>query len=120
GDGGGGRCARDRLGRRGRGSAPGGGLRPRRRGGARRGAPPRGAREGGGGGGGGVERPGLTPGIVQDAGTNRVLMLAWMDEEALRRTRDSGEAWFWSRSRQTYWRKGGTSGNTPPVGEARA
>jgi phosphoribosyl-ATP pyrophosphohydrolase/phosphoribosyl-AMP cyclohydrolase len=59
------------------------------------------------------------PAIVQDAGTNRVLMLAWMDEEALRRTRESGEAWFWSRSRQAYWRKGETSGNTLAVEELR-
>ena len=66
-----------------------------------------------------MERPDLTPAIVQDAGTNRVLMLAWMDEEALRRTRESGEAWFWSRSRQTYWRKGETSGNTLAVEELR-
>jgi phosphoribosyl-AMP cyclohydrolase / phosphoribosyl-ATP pyrophosphohydrolase len=66
-----------------------------------------------------MERPDLTPAIVQDAGTNRVLMLAWMDEEAIRRTRESGEAWFWSRSRQNYWRKGETSGNTLAVEELR-
>ena len=46
-------------------------------------------------------------------------MLAWMDEEALRRTRESGEAWFWSRSRQEYWHKGATSGNTMAVVEVR-
>ena len=46
-------------------------------------------------------------------------MLAWMDEEALRRTRESGEAWFWSRSRQEYWHKGATSGNTMAVVEIR-
>ena len=66
-----------------------------------------------------MERPDLMPAIVQDAGTNRVLMLAWMDEEALRRTRESGEAWFWSRSREAYWRKGETSGNTLAVEELR-
>jgi len=66
-----------------------------------------------------MERPELTPAIVQDAGSGRVLMLAWMDEEALRRTRESGEAWFWSRSRQEYWRKGATSGNTMAVEELR-
>jgi phosphoribosyl-ATP pyrophosphohydrolase/phosphoribosyl-AMP cyclohydrolase len=66
-----------------------------------------------------MERPDLTPAIVQDADTNRVLMLAWMDEEALRRTRESGEAWFWSRSRETYWHKGETSGNTLTVEEIR-
>jgi len=46
-------------------------------------------------------------------------MLAWMDAEAERRTRESGEAWFWSRSRQEYWRKGATSGNTLAVEELR-
>jgi phosphoribosyl-AMP cyclohydrolase / phosphoribosyl-ATP pyrophosphohydrolase len=54
----------------------------------------------------------LIPAIVQDADDGRVLMLAWMDEEALRRTRETGEAWFWSRSRQELWHKGETSGNT--------
>lgn len=66
-----------------------------------------------------MERPDLTPVIVQDAETNRVLMLAWMDDEAQRRTRESGEAWFWSRSREEYWRKGATSGNTLAVDELR-
>jgi phosphoribosyl-ATP pyrophosphohydrolase/phosphoribosyl-AMP cyclohydrolase len=61
----------------------------------------------------------LLPAIVQDAGDGRVLMLAWMDDEALRRTRESGEAWFWSRSRQEYWHKGATSGNTMAVEEIR-
>jgi phosphoribosyl-ATP pyrophosphohydrolase/phosphoribosyl-AMP cyclohydrolase len=66
-----------------------------------------------------MERPELTPAIVQDAASGRVLMLAWMDAEALRRTRESGEAWFWSRSRQEHWRKGATSGNTFAVEELR-
>ena len=66
-----------------------------------------------------MERPELTPTIVQDAASGRVLMLAWMDAEALRRTRESGEAWFWSRSRQEHWRKGATSGNTLAVEELR-
>jgi phosphoribosyl-ATP pyrophosphohydrolase/phosphoribosyl-AMP cyclohydrolase len=66
-----------------------------------------------------VTQPELRPAIVQDAETGRVLMLAWMDEEAERRTRDSGEAWFWSRSRQEYWHKGATSGNTMAVEELR-
>ena len=57
----------------------------------------------------------LTPVIVQDAETNRVLMLAYADEEALRRTRETGEAWFWSRSRKELWQKGATSGNTMAV-----
>jgi phosphoribosyl-AMP cyclohydrolase len=54
---------------------------------------------------------GLLPAIVQESGTRDVLMLAWMDEEALRRTLDGGLVTFWSRSRQEYWRKGDTSGN---------
>ena len=61
----------------------------------------------------------LTPAIVQDADDGRVLMLAWMDEEALRRTRETGEAWFWSRSREELWHKGETSGNTLAVEEIR-
>jgi phosphoribosyl-ATP pyrophosphohydrolase/phosphoribosyl-AMP cyclohydrolase len=61
----------------------------------------------------------LRPVIVQDADSGRVLMLAWTDDEAERRTRDSGEAWFWSRSREEYWRKGATSGNTLAVDELR-
>lgn len=61
----------------------------------------------------------LVPAIVQDAGDGRVLMLAWMDEEALRLTRETGEAWFWSRSRGRLWRKGETSGNTLAVEELR-
>jgi phosphoribosyl-ATP pyrophosphohydrolase/phosphoribosyl-AMP cyclohydrolase len=61
----------------------------------------------------------LRPAIVQDADSGRVLMLAWMDEEAERRTRESGEAWFWSRSRNEYWHKGATSGNTMGVEELR-
>jgi phosphoribosyl-AMP cyclohydrolase / phosphoribosyl-ATP pyrophosphohydrolase len=61
----------------------------------------------------------LTPAIVQDADDGRVLMLAWMDAEALERTRESGEAWFWSRSRRELWHKGETSGNTLAVVELR-
>jgi len=61
----------------------------------------------------------MKPAIVQDAGDGRVLMLAWMDEEAERLTRETGEAWFWSRSRQQLWRKGETSGNTLAVEEIR-
>ena len=54
---------------------------------------------------------GLIPAIVQDADTGEVLMLGYMNEEALRRTLSSGEAWFYSRSRQELWHKGETSGN---------
>ena len=64
-------------------------------------------------------QPELTPAIVQDSTTGRVLMLAWMDAEAERRTRESGEAWFWSRSREQLWRKGETSGNVMRVAELR-
>ncbi|HVM17565.1 MAG TPA: bifunctional phosphoribosyl-AMP cyclohydrolase/phosphoribosyl-ATP diphosphatase HisIE [Gaiellaceae bacterium] len=63
--------------------------------------------------------PELRAAIVQDADDGRVLMLAWMDGEALRRTRETGEAWFWSRSRRRLWRKGETSGNTLAVEELR-
>ena len=63
--------------------------------------------------------PELRAAIVQDAETDRVLMLAWMDDEALRRTRETGEAWFWSRSREELWHKGATSGNTLAVEELR-
>jgi len=61
----------------------------------------------------------LKPAIVQDAATGRVLMLAWMDEEAERLTRETGEAWFWSRSRERLWKKGETSGNVLRVVEIR-
>jgi phosphoribosyl-ATP pyrophosphohydrolase/phosphoribosyl-AMP cyclohydrolase len=64
-------------------------------------------------------QPELRAAIVQDASDGRVLMLAWMDDEALRRTRETGEAWFWSRSRQELWHKGETSGNTLAVEEIR-
>ncbi len=64
-------------------------------------------------------RPDLQPAIVQDAATGRVLMLAWMDDEALGRTRDTGEAHFFSRSRGRLWRKGETSGNVLAVEELR-
>jgi phosphoribosyl-ATP pyrophosphohydrolase/phosphoribosyl-AMP cyclohydrolase len=61
----------------------------------------------------------LKAAIVQDATDGRVLMLAWMDDEALRLTRETGEAWFWSRSREKLWRKGETSGNVLAVEEVR-
>lgn len=64
-------------------------------------------------------QPELRPAIVQDAADGRVLMLAWMNDEAERRTRETGEAWFWSRSRQELWHKGATSGNTLAVEELR-
>lgn len=61
---------------------------------------------------------GLVPAIVQEQGTGAVLMLAWMNDEALRRTLDTGRTWFWSRSRQEYWCKGETSGDRQFVREA--
>jgi len=54
---------------------------------------------------------GLIPVVVQDDDTGEVLTLAYMNEEALRRTRESGQVWFYSRSRQEFWHKGDTSGN---------
>jgi phosphoribosyl-ATP pyrophosphohydrolase/phosphoribosyl-AMP cyclohydrolase len=64
-------------------------------------------------------QPELKPAIVQDAASGRVLMLAWMSAEAERLTRETGDAWFWSRSRQELWRKGETSGNVLRVVELR-
>lgn len=61
----------------------------------------------------------LSAAIVQDAETDRVLMLAWMDEDALRLTRETGEAHFFSRTRRRLWRKGESSGNTLAVEELR-
>ena len=54
---------------------------------------------------------GLIPAIIQDARMGQVLMLGYMNEESLRRTRESGQVWFWSRSRQELWHKGATSGS---------
>jgi phosphoribosyl-ATP pyrophosphohydrolase/phosphoribosyl-AMP cyclohydrolase len=64
-------------------------------------------------------QPDLQAAVVQDADSGRVLMLAWMDGEALRLTRETGEAHFFSRSRNRLWRKGETSGNTLAVEELR-
>ena len=58
---------------------------------------------------------GLIPAIVQDAENGDVLMMAWMNAESLQRTLDLGETVFWSRSRQEFWHKGATSGNTQKV-----
>ncbi|MFN2179135.1 MAG: phosphoribosyl-AMP cyclohydrolase [Candidatus Promineifilaceae bacterium] len=62
---------------------------------------------------------GLIPAVVQDAETKQVLMVAWMNEEALRLTQETGEAHFWSRSRKTLWHKGATSSNIQRVREIR-
>jgi phosphoribosyl-AMP cyclohydrolase/phosphoribosyl-ATP pyrophosphohydrolase/phosphoribosyl-AMP cyclohydrolase len=62
---------------------------------------------------------GLIPAIVQDSETKEVLIMAWMNAEALRLTLETGEAVFWSRSRQEIWHKGATSGNVQKVVEVR-
>jgi phosphoribosyl-ATP pyrophosphohydrolase/phosphoribosyl-AMP cyclohydrolase len=62
---------------------------------------------------------GLIPAIVQDAHTGQVLMMAYMNQESLAKTLESGETWFWSRSRSELWHKGATSGNTQRVVEIR-
>jgi phosphoribosyl-AMP cyclohydrolase len=66
-----------------------------------------------------LDASGLLPAVVQDASTGRVLMLAWMDREALHRTVETRRATYWSRSRQAYWVKGETSGNTQHVRQVR-
>lgn len=60
---------------------------------------------------------GLIPAIAQDAASGEILMFAWMNQDSLRRTLQSGQAWFWSRSRRELWHKGATSGNTLTVRE---
>ena len=62
---------------------------------------------------------GLVPAVVQQHDTGEVLMLGWMDDEALARTLATGRATYWSRSRQDYWVKGETSGNIQEVREVR-
>jgi phosphoribosyl-AMP cyclohydrolase len=62
---------------------------------------------------------GLVAAIVQEESSGDVLMLGWMDAEALRRTLETGRSWFWSRSRQEHWCKGETSGDRQWVREAR-
>lgn len=61
------------------------------------------------------DEAGLVPAIIQDAGTKEVLTLAYMNETSLKKTVETGETWFYSRSRQELWRKGETSGNTQKV-----
>lgn len=62
-----------------------------------------------------MDASGLVPAIAQDVGTGEVLMMAWMNEEALAATLATREGTYWSRSRQELWRKGATSGNTQRV-----
>jgi phosphoribosyl-AMP cyclohydrolase len=62
---------------------------------------------------------GLVPAVVQQHDTGEVLMLGWMDDEALHRTLSTGRSTFWSRSRKEYWVKGETSGHRQTVKEVR-
>jgi phosphoribosyl-ATP pyrophosphohydrolase/phosphoribosyl-AMP cyclohydrolase len=62
---------------------------------------------------------GLVPAVVQDVATGQVLMVAWMNEEALRLTQETGQAHFWSRSRRQLWHKGATSGHVMQVRDIR-
>ena len=62
---------------------------------------------------------GLIPAVVQDDDTGEVLMVAWMNADSLNRTRSTGQAWFWSRSRAELWHKGATSGNTMRIRQIR-
>lgn len=65
------------------------------------------------------DEKGLVAAIIQHAETGQVLMLGYMNAQALRLTLESGQAWFWSRSRQELWHKGATSGNFLTVREVR-
>lgn len=62
-----------------------------------------------------LDAAGLIACVVQQEGTGEVLMVAWMNEESLRLTLETGTTWFWSRSRQELWNKGATSGNMQQV-----
>jgi phosphoribosyl-AMP cyclohydrolase len=62
---------------------------------------------------------GLIPAILQDSRTGQVLMMGWMNREALARTRQTGEVHFWSRSHRELWHKGATSGNVQRVVELK-
>lgn len=62
-----------------------------------------------------VDGNGLIPAVVQQWDSGEVLMVAWMNEESLRLTLETGTTWFWSRSRQELWNKGATSGNMQQV-----
>ena len=66
-----------------------------------------------------LDEHGLVAAVAQQLDTGEVLMLAWMDAEALRRTLETGRATYWSRSRQEYWVKGGTSGHVQHVRSVR-
>lgn len=62
---------------------------------------------------------GLIPAIIQDVESGQVLMMAWMDKSAILKTIETGETWFWSRSRKSSWHKGGTSGHVQKVESIR-
>ena len=62
---------------------------------------------------------GLIPAVAQEAGTGEVLMMAWMNAESIMRTLETGDVTYWSRSRQEFWAKGETSGNTQRLVEMR-
>lgn len=66
----------------------------------------------------GYDEHGLVPAIVQEEATGEVLMFAWMNKEALRKTLETGRSWFWSRSRSEYWCKGESSGDRQYVRRA--
>lgn len=61
---------------------------------------------------------GLVPAVIQEEGTGKVLMMAWMNKDALLKTFQTGRMWYWSRSRQEFWCKGETSGDRQYVREA--
>lgn len=65
------------------------------------------------------DQNGLIPAIAQQDGTGEVLMLAWMNREAVQKTLDTGKVTYWSRSRQAYWVKGETSGHTQKLVQMR-
>lgn len=65
------------------------------------------------------DQAGLIPAIAQDTSSGEVLMMAWMNAESVQRTLDSGEVTYWSRSRQEFWVKGATSGNTQQLVDFR-
>jgi phosphoribosyl-AMP cyclohydrolase / phosphoribosyl-ATP pyrophosphohydrolase len=65
------------------------------------------------------DEKGLVPAIVQDYLDGTVLMMAWMNSESLQKTLETGETWFWSRSRQEFWHKGAISGHTQKIKSIR-
>lgn len=66
-----------------------------------------------------LNEQGLIPAIAQSAATKEVLMMAWMNSDSIKKTLDTGQVWYWSRSRQALWRKGESSGHTQHLVEMR-